>query len=360
MSIDGHDHHDYVHTMYSSVPRAAARLMGKGRPAALYVWNFLIFGLPLWLIYNYGFFTTFSFGGPDDLFYGLLYMAALWMWIGPLLICWWEQRYVAFLRQICLRTGSCVTESEAALRVVTYYRRTAVYWGLMMAVAAAILFVAYLPHVPPVQILYEKPFMLVTSFLVVMVAAFMSGYGWAGALHTILLFKNLEKLGLKWEPLDGDEAGGFVFLGEFCVKTTAAFSVGTIILPYIIQAGRYVSSYFVFWGYFLTVAYSVLIVLSFAVPLFFAVRMARLNRSAYLGVLGDRIGSIVQFSEPARLEAIRHDHPQIAWVEMLLNVDGKVRATSIMPFSPTSVAKVAILALAPFVSTAVRYIIQIF
>ena len=64
MSSEGHDHRDSVYTMYSRVPRAASRLLGSDRQASLYIWNFLIFGLPLWAIYNYGFFLRIVIAHP--------------------------------------------------------------------------------------------------------------------------------------------------------------------------------------------------------------------------------------------------------------------------------------------------------
>ena len=96
-----------------------------------------------------------------------------------------------------------------------------------------------------------------------------------------------------------------------------------------------------------------------AVPLYFAVQAARRDREQCLGSLGERLRCIIDFRVPGGFENIRQDQPQIAWVDMLLNADSKVRAASILPFSPTSVAKVVVLALLPFVSTAVRYIMQI-
>jgi hypothetical protein len=359
MPGNGHDHRAYVFTIFSRVPTALAGLFGSQSRRGLYIWSFLFFGLPLWAIFHYGFFTTFPLSGPDTILYGTLYIAALWIWIGPLLICWWEQKYTAFLAEVCDRSGRCVAKSPETRRIVSYYKRTAKYWGLLVGVAGASMFGLYVPQIEPFAVLFGNPWMLVLSFIVTIMSGAMSGYGVAGAVQTIVLYRNLDRLSLRWDPLRGDEAGGFVFLGEFAVKTSVAFAVGTIILPAVLQVNRYVSNVSVWWAYFVTFSYSALIIGVSAVPIYFAVQAARRDREMCLGSLGERLRCIVDFRTPGGFESIRHDQPQIAWVDMLLNADGKVRAASILPFSPTSVAKVAILALLPFVSTAVRYIIQI-
>lgn len=267
--------------------------------------NFLLFGLPFWLIFNYGFFNFSAFSAENAILLSTVYIAGFWIVLGPIAIMLWEKA-LAIWAQKLVRLANESGIAEAKIYEILRHRKTynAVFCSFY-ALAAIVCFNLAIPFLRPIISIPEYSPLYWLTTLVLAQIGFATGIGAAGVVWSSMAYSQLAKLNLAWQPFHEDRRGGYLFLVQFLLITAGLFSVGSIIVPAAISIGAQSDPMTngVIIG--LIALYSVLIMLSFAVPSGSIAQMVSHGRQNYLRPLNqeiNRIASIAVYGDPATRE----------------------------------------------------------
>ncbi len=263
--------------------RASAYLVEKTGLARPYLWTFLVFGAPVWLLYHYYLATRPVAPERDLVYHASTYLAALCVWVGPLLNQRWESSFVSFYHEL-ERRAHREGWSMAPVEMVRQRFDRMLPWvpllfSLLLVVGAA-------QSLPLMQRYadfggWEDS----ARWIVVLVAAaigYTGGTGLWGVAKTVAIVGVLARTPLRWYPYHEDELGGLRFISDFSLLTTLLFSAGCLAIPFAVELAYLVvgpARVFVGAG---TVLFSVGVAASFLAPTVQISRLARCRKVALL------------------------------------------------------------------------------
>lgn len=219
--------------------------------------NFFLIGLPLWLAFNIGFFSTFNFAVTEWWLSSSIYLASFWIWLGPLLICLWEQRYEEFIRQYLTRLRVHSPLEVRRLRSkILMHKKYAKAWGVFIAGLTLFFYSISKEEIARYTDVFERPFLWLVTMVVMTFSGYASGYGFSGVTQAIDIFFRASRFNLKWNPFHHDQRGGFAFFGKFAATTWLCFSGGLVVIPAILAAASITSENAIIVVYISLVGYA--------------------------------------------------------------------------------------------------------
>lgn len=341
-------------TVYTRVPRAICRRFALTKLGWILVANFLVLGFPPWLVFYFGFRSSFRFSETTSLLAISFVIASFWIFIGPINICLWENRYFKFVNDLIKH---CRYKNDLGSKftiTAVKYRNSAVYAGLCSAALSLFFFYISYDYVKTLIVFDGKPFVVVATIFVLVSTGYNIGYGFVGAWQTLIIFWNIDSLKLKWTPFHSDSLGGFGFLGDFALLTSFSFAGGMVLIPATVLVADQIASASVWVIWSALALYSVFIFALFAFPMLQGYAIAKTQRDSVLVKIGteatklfDRIQLIEEDWWEARASA------EINKLEKIYVIERGVKDASPLPFSNEVLIKVIPVIVSPLFSTSV-------
>lgn len=238
--------------------------------------SILLIGLPNYLILSCYLCYRWHQINASSYELAFLYLAISWIWIGSLLIWYYEERLLNnFFRE------SRQVIHHKSLRNIYFnvrqkHKKTLItLWTLV--VLGVYIFVArdYCNERLGMQGFTDPLYVL--SILSVGIQALLNGIGFYGCINMTLQVWNIYKsCDLVINPYHLDKKVGLSVYSDLSLKTTAIFSSGTIYLPILLIVANSINKNIVWGIYILTVMFSVFISLSFFIPNYFLYKKCKL------------------------------------------------------------------------------------
>lgn len=217
----------------SRVPEQLKARIGWG--SSLW-WNFVSFGLPAWLLFNYYFISRFTQMQGDLLFRITLYLAGCCVWVGPLLNHWWEKMFENFYRRVKEKAAAEAWSMDSMESVRTRFDAIRFWFPpvfiLTTLAASLISFQALSPYFGITG--WHDPFQWILLIMAA-VLGYTGGIGLWGVLKSIAIVMRISATSIPWHPFHEDGLGGLQFIGDFSLMTTLLFSVGTLAVPLSVE-----------------------------------------------------------------------------------------------------------------------------
>lgn len=327
-------------SVFSRIPLGLGARMG-GSPL---LWNLFIFGLPVWILFNINFLLRAAKMDGADWLLASVYLASLWIWIAPLLVYAWEQRFRRYREE--LRERSVIEGWDES--IVTEACDRADRWRELFGIGFALLSVAAQIAALPVLDQYlgthgwsdpvQWSSLVVTGFM-----CYASGIGLWGVIKGILVTSAVAKSDLDWLPLHPDDLGSYGFIGDFSLYTTALFSVGCLVVPATIEIAAFIDGLGKYVVGSTAGVFSLAVAASFFIPTVSISRLARRKKDGYIR----RIGEEVQKRASVIMGQSRQGDHVAAEVEALLAYYERVKAATTYPFGVAATAKLGLSIAAP-------------
>jgi hypothetical protein len=343
-----------TYTLYTRYPIFVARKMGFKQVWAIYLLNFILIGAPLWTGFQVGFSTTVDFAKIGSTLFWFIELAAIWLWLGPLLITWWEQNYFQTIMRIANYRDNGEGFPEKFRRAITTHVRSARWYGFSFIIIALYFFYIASDAVKVFSNVFDEPVFLFLTIAILAISGFSCGYGISGAIQTIRFFSALKNIPLIWRPFHEDTFGGYGFLGQFALITVIGFSAGSIVLPATIGLARLVGTIDVDVIYVIVGLYSLLIMLITILPLLFLNNSAGKQRGLQTAQMAKILHSRYQQLVDNDFVSTKKDD-ETRYLISLIELQKRVADTPIVPFKFGRLAFIV-----PIVSASAEHIISLF
>lgn len=339
-------------TFYSRVPVCIASKLGFRSKSVVCALAVTVFGLPPWAIFHYGFFYSFDLAGGSPTLSITVYLASLWLWVGPLLICVWELRYAEFIEELMDR-GSEVKESRLeSAPLCAIHRRGSAWYGLFYGGFALYFFYIAQDELRTYLDLRDHGLILALTLLTLFAGAFSCGYGISGVVQTLMIFSRLQAF-RSWILFHRDGCGGLKCFSRFAIMTTTIFAAGSIVLPATVGVARMVGDNSVWVVYVVVVGYTSLIAISFLYPFARIRGLAETAQGEELHFVRKSLFNVYQaMRHLERLEgtAGQGNVPSmdsLAKFDRLVTVENRLKAESVGGFPQQTLVKLITAASAP-------------
>ena len=302
--------------------------------------NFLIFGLPWWGLFYYGFTTTFDTKvlGPR-LSIGIE-TAAIWIFLGPLVILLWENQYLLFIKDIMRRPKQSQLLDRQFRHLIIRHSSYACIWGLSTLTFTMLFFYYSIDIIKPYTTFFEHPPILIATLLVLGISGYSIGYGFSGVFQAMSLFKGIDVLRLEWMPFHHDQKGGFRFLASFALATTFAISSGSVVLPATMGIALKISNGFVWAIYAFTSFYVVMIAATFIYPMYKTAMIANKEKNKELLAVSKRLTplyrNIMHLNKEPRSAAPQTDLDQF---DKYRTIEERLKAAPVLPVGIGTILK---------------------
>ncbi len=330
----------------------------------------IAFGLLPFALFNWGFWTHVNFENAQYLPLIIsVYIAALWIILAPMLIVKWEQKYREFVDRV---SGLCRNYDERHNwhSISKLWRPTGVVCGVVFAAITLVLHELSRPYLTAVISIPSWSGIYFTTIVVLLAASYATGIGIAGVLHTIRMYHALIDIDLAWEPFHQDQRGGYAFLTDFALRTTAIFFGGITVVPAALSIGAYLGGGGQIMIFVLVVGYGLLIAMIFFWPMTMVLGKAQRKRQELLGhlspVLDDAVNSIilaapnsatVPNAKKAQLDDMER---KISHVDKILLLYEKISLVKVIPFSGAAVAQVIGYSILPIIIASAQLVVSLY
>ena len=321
------------------------KTLGYHNPTFTYLFNFLIFGFPLWGIFNYGFFSSFDFENTEWWLYYSVYIASIWIWLGPLLICVWEHQYAKFVRLLlkrpCFYRDKKVKEFE---RSIFIHKRRAHVFGLVICIVSLFFFLISMEEVERYMNIFDRPVILLLTISTLAFSGYASGYGFSGVWQAVFIFGVLKEFKFHWDPFHYDGRGGYSFLGDFASATWFAFSGGVVVVPASIAFASFETNSTIFVVYGALFSYALFNVLIFILPIIKLANDAALKKLTILeGVYLDIKNTLNIHISGSIIQSLSSCN-NLDVLDGKLSIQNTISSASVIPVSYIKVVRVFALA----------------
>ncbi len=316
-------------------------------------WNVLIFGFPIWILFVYGYSTSFQFNRENWAIFSSVLIASLWIILGPILVMAWEIRYIRLLDDADAHFGEGQVYREIKHKIVNRLRFLQISIGLVFAIFCIWLFVFSRPLIYEFVKIEEYSVIYWITAMAFIPAGYSTGLGIAGVVHTNWLISTLAaNVDLNWRPYHEDQRGGLSFLSEFSLISACLFSCGSINIPAALTIGGIMGPPHNIAILSAVVVYGFLILLIFFWPMSAVTLCAVKKKREFLSSISSRIAEQIDVVRTGAKDAL---HKGTANDSMPLNdlifLYEKIGERSVVPFSTKSGAQVASVGLFPLILT---------
>jgi len=289
---------------YTTATRVIQKL-GNGQFFSSILRAFLTIGIPVNVFFLLYFLST---GWQASLqLSAVIFVAAQWSWIGPLLIWDFETRLFPEFWQSIDEEG--IIDGESLTELCSRYtslstgaRRIVIYLWAFFLLAAFILTAPFMetigmPQLPNVW------------FWLWCLGAFLSGkltgQGFAGVMMMIHAVSACLKRPLRLNQYHADGLGGLSCFGRLAIGTTALFSSGAVFLPILMRVAKH-SEFGPQVVYGLVFLYTIAIATCFLLPTFLVCRRAKNVKKQMLREASESIVKKDNYSDSKAIEANYH------------------------------------------------------
>lgn len=345
---------DLGKTFFSTVPeRICTYIFKSDNSILLYLVSVVLFGAFPWMIFIYGFLSSFNIekSGPA-LFVSILF-ASLWIIIGPLLIFRWERSYSKFVKILISfpKIKRQRLPGRPTLKILMH-KKWSWLWGAIISLFTLYYYFIGKDEISNFSDIHDRPITWLFTLLVITYAGFCSGYGFSGVWQSINLFGNLGNFCLRWNPFHWDGRGGFEFLGRFALDTWFCFSGGFIVVPAIINIGSLVTDNSILVIYFALSVYTILNLLIFLVPVLSIASGADVQKEKILQSWSKDLGSSNYFSDRDEWNQ-KGEIVRLQGLFYRTSIKEVIERISVYPVSYYAISRVLVVSMLPIFAAAV-------
>lgn len=253
-----------------------------------------LWGIPLLVSLVSFFWLRRSYITNDRVCILYLFTAALWSFVGPLLIWHYETRTVRGFWRACRKLSINRSEVREARRLVhdsALARKSSICFLAAWTMVVCLAFHYSYPFVKGFGFFSRTDIWWLLGFLYVVIYSLLTGTGFLLVVQTIRMIRVLDRLRVTVDPYHPDGRGGLGFVGKLATQTVLMFASGALYLPILLRIHTSISPRSSDFVPVLVFSYAAAISLSFATPVFLVHRKLEKVKERMLSEVALRLGT---------------------------------------------------------------------
>jgi hypothetical protein len=274
-------------TIFSKIPQA---LHARNKSISRAAWNFIIFGLPPVLLFAVAMIIKAEFFTGKYYLLFTMFLASSWLWLGPLLVYQWENRFAQFIEDLSLRAGKENWTIQNIIRKskrMDQFRHLFTISFIIIAAASEILGMPVYKELGINEGWTDVVQWLI--IIIVIIVGYTAGIGVWGVIKGTYIVYLVRFTNIQWKPFHHDHTGGILFISNFTLFTTIVFSSGAIIVPFWLEITSELAGLEKVLALSWILIFSACVAVSFIIPTYFLSRLALKRKNDYLDSIGGRI-----------------------------------------------------------------------
>lgn len=287
-----------------SLPSVLIRILfGRSRYAAILV--SILFGLPVFGILSFFLISRQDIVTHDTLTIGLVFLAAIWSWFGPVFIWRYEGiitiRYWAMCRNV-VRTKSDLHQARNKVNKIVQSTKWEQIFLISWCFLIVTAFICSYDFMRGFGVISKTDVWWYIQIAGVVLYAYLTGIGFLLVARTFLFIWTFLPLDTKIDPYNPDERGGLGFFGKLLSETSLMFASGALYIPILMklhmeQFSNHTSIILIIIG-----LYVIGIALSFIVPIWMIHNKIFLEKLKMMTELSKSIAAIKSCTREWTLE----------------------------------------------------------
>lgn len=197
-----------------------------------------LYGIPVFLVLSGFLFARKAHISHDALTVALVFLAALWTWVGPVFI--WRYEHITSVNfwAMCRKV---VKDKKRLQELRNRMKRSVLFGGInpfLIAVWCILIIVTFISSYDFMigfGVTGKQDVWWYVQVLGVSVYAFITGIGFLMVLRTFSLIRNFLPLNVIINPYHPDQRGGLGFFGRLLAETSFMFASGALFVPILMK-----------------------------------------------------------------------------------------------------------------------------